>query len=414
MKIAVIGAGVSGLVAARLLYAEHEVTVFEEQGYIGGHTRTVDVDAEGRTFPVDTGFIVYNEETYPSFTRLLSMLGVATQPSTMSFSARCERTGTEYCPSNFRTLFAQRMNLLRPAFWRMLLDVDRFKRAMTELIRTEDDRPTLGEFIEAGGYSRMFSDLFLVPMASAIWSAAPGAALAMPALFFARFFDNHRFLDRAGQPLWRVVQGGSREYVAPLTEPFRDRIRLGTPVLSVRRRPDGVEVTPRGGPPESFDQAVLAVHSDQALAILSDPTDAEREILSSIRYQENRVVLHTDVSLLPRRRAAWASWNYLVPAAFEERVSVTYDMNILQSLPSPVEFLVTLNREEKVRPETVLLRTVSHHPVFTRQAVAAQARRAEISGVNRTWYCGAYWGNGFHEDGVRSAADVGRAFGAVL
>jgi len=414
MRIAVIGAGVSGLVAARLLSAEHEVTVFEEQGYAGGHTRTVDVDAGGRTFPVDTGFIVYNEETYPLFTRLLSMLGVATQPSTMSFSARCERTGMEYCPSNLRTLFAQPANLFRPAFWRMLTDVGRFKRAMAELIRSGNDRPTLEEFLEQGDYSRLFSELFLVPMAAAIWSAAPGAALSMPAFFFARFFDNHRFLDRAGQPLWRVVKGGSRNYVAPLTEPFRHRIRLRTPVLSVRRRPDGVEVTPREGPPEPFDQVVLAVHSDQALAILSDTTDAEREILSSVRYQENRVVLHTDVSLLPRRRAAWASWNYLIPAASSDRACVTYDMNILQALPSPVEFLVTLNREEKVRPETVLLRTVYHHPVFTRQAVAAQARRAEISGVNRTWYCGAYWGNGFHEDGVRSAADVGRAFGAVL
>lgn len=412
MRIAVIGAGVSGLVTARFLCAEHEVTVFEEQGYAGGHTRTVDVDAGGRTFPVDTGFIVYNEETYPLFTRLLAELQVATQPSTMSFSARCERTGIEYCPSNLRTLFAQRSNLLRPAFWRMLSDVGRFKRAMAELIRSGDDRPTLGEFLEQGGYSRMFSDLFLVPMASAIWSAAPESADEMPALFFARFFANHRFLDTTGQPGWRVVRGGSKEYVAPLTAPFRERIRLGTPIRSVRRHADGVEVTPRGGPPERFDHAVLAVHSDQALAILSDPTDAEREILSSIRYQENRVVLHTDVSLLPRRRAAWAAWNYLVPPASPDRVSVTYDMNILQTLSAPAEFLVTLNREEKIRPETVLLRTVYHHPVFTRQAVAAQGRRKEISGVNRTWYCGAYWGNGFHEDGVRAGIEVGRAFGA--
>ena len=412
MKIAVIGAGVSGLVAARLLCAEHEVTVFEEQEYAGGHTRTVDVEAGGTRRAVDTGFIVYNEETYPSFTRLLSRLGVATQPSTMSFSARCERTGMEYCPSNLRTLFAQPANLFRPAFWRMLADVGRFKRAMAELIRTEDDRLTLGRLLEEGGYSRLFSDLFLVPMASAIWSAAPGATLAMPALFFARFFANHRFLDPSGQPGWRVVQGGSREYVGPLTAPFRERIRLETPVRSVRRHPDRVEVTPRGGPPERFDQAVLAVHGDQALAILADPTEAEREILSGIRYQENRVVLHTDISLLPRRRSAWAAWNYLVPAAPATRVSVTYDMNILQTLRAPEEFLVTLNREERIRPETVLFRTVYRHPVFTREAVAAKARRDEISGRNRTWYCGAYWGNGFHEDGVRSGIDVGRAFGA--
>ena len=409
-----IGAGISGLVAARLLAMEHEVTVFEAQGYAGGHTRTLDVEAHGKTFPVDTGFIVYNGETYPSFARLLSLLSVRTQPSTMSFSARCERTGLEYCPSNLDTLFVQRKNLLRPAFWGMLIDVARFKRGMAELIRSGDDRPTLGELLRRGGYSRMFADLFLVPMGSAIWSAAPGATLAMPALFFARFFANHRFLDTTGQPSWRVVEGGSREYVGPLSAPFRERIRLETPVISMRRYPDRVEVTPRGGPEERFDQAVLAVHSDQALQILADPSDAEREILSSIRYQENRVVLHTDISLLPRGRAAWASWNYLVPADPSERVCVTYDMNILQSLPAPVEFLLTLNREEGIRPDTVVLRTVSHHPVFTRQAVAAQARRAEISGINRTWYCGAYWGNGFHEDGVRSALEVGRAFGADL
>jgi len=414
MRIAVVGAGISGLVAARLLSTMHEVTVYEEQGYAGGHTRTVDVEEGGRVFPVDTGFIVYNEETYPLFTRLLSILSVATQPSTMSFSARCERSGVEYCPSNLNTLFAQRKNLLRPAFWRMIFEVSRFKRGMTDLIRSGDDRFTLGEFLGRGGYSRMFTDLFILPMGSAIWSAAPRATLAMPALFFARFFDNHRFLDRTGQPAWRVVRGGSREYVSPLIAPFRERIRLGTPVASVRRGPDRVEVTPRGGTAEHFDQAVLAVHSDQALAILADPSDAEREILSWIPYQENRYILHTDVSLLPRKRAAWSAWNSLVPADSPERVSVTYDMNILQSLEASKEFLVTLNREERIRSEEVILRGISHHPVFTRQGAAAQARRGEISGVNRTWYCGAYWGNGFHEDGVRSAADVGRAFGAVL
>ncbi len=414
MRIAVVGAGISGLVAARLLCREHEVTVFEEQEHAGGHTRTVDVEAGGRTWPVDTGFIVYNEETYPLFTRLLSQLRVPSQPSPMSFGARCERTGIEYSPSTLRSLFAWKRNALRPSFWRMLLDVGKFRREAAALIRAGDDRPTLGEFLERGGYSRPFAERFLLPMGAAIWSAPIGATPEMPALFFARFFANHRFLDATGQPQWKVVRGGSREYVAPLVGPFRDRIRLGTPVSSVRRFPDRVEVTPRGGAAERFDQAVLAVHSDQALGILSDPSEAEREILSALPYRENRVVLHTDVSLLPRRRAAWAAWNCIVPAAPSDRVAVTYDMNILQSLPAPVEFLVTLNRTDPIRPDAVRFRTTYHHPVYTREGVAAQARRGEISGANRTWYCGAYWGNGFHEDGVRSAVEVGRAFGAAL
>ena len=412
MRIVVIGAGVSGLVAARLLSREHDVSVFEAQGYAGGHTRTVDVPAGGRTWAVDTGFIVYNEENYPEFTRLLARLSVATKPSTMSFSARCERTGMEYCPSGVNALFVQRKNLFRPSFWRMLADVGRFRREAAGLLRTGDDGPTLGDFL-ARRYSRLFVENLIVPMGAAIWSAPPGRVLDMPALFFARFFSHHRFLDATGQPQWRVVVGGSREYVGPLVAPFRDRIRLSTPVVSVRRSREGVEVTPEGGTPERFDHAVIAAHSDQALKMLADPSEAEREILSAIPYQENRVVLHTDTSLLPKGRAAWAAWNYLVPARATDRVTVTYDMNILQGLPAPVEFLVTLNGAEGVRPGAVLREMTYHHPVFRRDGVAAQGRRSEINGVRRTWYCGAYWGNGFHEDGVRSAVEVGRAFGAA-
>jgi predicted NAD/FAD-binding protein len=412
MRIAVIGAGVSGLVAARLLSRENDVSVFEAQEYAGGHTRTVDVPSGGRTWAVDTGFIVYNEENYPEFTRLLARLSVATKPSTMSFSARCERTGLEYCPSSLDALFVQRKNLLRPAFWRMLADVGRFRREAAGLIRTGDDGPTLGNFLDRR-YSRLFIEQFIVPMGAAIWSSPPGRVLDMPALFFARFFSQHRFLDATGQPQWRVVEGGSREYVAPLVAPFRDRIRLSTPVVSVRRFGEGVEVTPGGGTPERFDHAVIAVHSDQALKMLADASEAEREILSAIPYQENRVVLHTDTSFLPKGRAAWAAWNYLVPARATDRVTVTYDMNVLQGLPAPVEFLVTLNGAEGVRPGAVLREMTYHHPVFRREGVAAQGRRGEINGVRRTWYCGAYWGNGFHEDGVRSAVEVGRAFGAA-
>jgi predicted NAD/FAD-binding protein len=411
VNLAVIGAGISGLVAAHLLSRGHDVTVFEAEGRIGGHTYTADVEACGRRFAVDTGFIVFNEETYPNFLALLGRLGVASHPSTMSFGVKCERTGVEYSPSSIDRLFAQRRNLLRPSFWRMVCDILRFRREAPGILRERVGETTLGAFLSRGGYSQEFTDRFLVPMGASVWSADPGRILEFPVWAFVRFFENHRFLSMRGQPMWRVIRGGSREYLEPLTRPFRDRVRLDTPIDFVRRFEDRVEVKTRSGECEQFDQVVIAAHSDQALRMLADPSEAEREILGAIPYQENRAVLHTDTSLLPAHRKAWAAWNYLVPRERKDAPAVTYNMNILQGLAAPVEFLVTLNCEERIDAAKVLRRMTYHHPVYTPSGFAAQARKEEISGVRRTWYCGAYWGWGFHEDGVSSAIDVCRRLG---
>lgn len=413
MRIAVIGTGISGMVAAHLLSRRHDVVVYEAREYIGGHTHTIDVDVEGTSYAVDTGFIVFNDVNYPNLLRLFRQLGVAWQDSRMGFSVRCEKTGLEYRPSTFDTLFAQRRNLLRPRFWRMVREIVRFRRESPALLATSED-PTLAEYLDRQGYSRFFREYFLVPMGAAIWSAEPTAFADFPARRFIEFFTNHGLLKSKGQPQWRVVRGGSREYVAPLTRPYRDSIRLSCPVRQVRRLSEGVEVRAGDGSTETFDQVVLATHSDQALAMVAEPTDAEREILGAIPYQENVTVLHTDESLLPRLRKVWASWNYHILADARGGVAVTYDMNLLQGLSAPVEFCVSLNREADIAPDRVLHRLIYAHPVFTRAGMAAQARHGEISGANRIHYCGAYWGNGFHEDGVNSALAVGRQFGEEL
>jgi len=414
VRIAVVGAGVSGLVAAWILSREHEVAVFEKDSRVGGHTKTVDAPAGDRTWPVDTGFIVHNRETYPNFTRILSTLGVGTRESTMSFSVKCEGSGLEYCPSTFGTLFAQRRNLFRPAFWRMLRDAVRLRGEMPAILSEDGYGTTLGEYLRQGGYSTAFIEEFLIPMGAAIWSADPERFRNVPLRFFVRFFANHRFLEQEGQPGWRVIEGGSRRYLEPLTAAFRDRIATDAEVASIRRREDGVDVHLAGGETRSFDQVVVATHSDQALALLSDPGAAEKAILGAIPYQENDTLLHTDVSLLPKRRKVWAAWNFHRLPGRGGRAVVTYDMSILQGIRAPEEFLLTLNREEAVDPSRVLYRTVYHHPVYTAEALAAQSRWGEINGVRRTWFCGAYWGYGFHEDGVNSALAVTRALGMDL
>jgi predicted NAD/FAD-binding protein len=413
MRIAVIGAGISGMVAARLLHGEHDITVFEANDYIGGHTHTVDVADDDGTLAVDTGFIVFNERTYPNFVALMKKLGVSWQDSDMSFSVHCEKTGLEYCPNPPALLFAQRRNLLRPSMWRMVREIFAFRR---ELPRTAElpETVTLGKHLSQKRYSRAFIEYFLVPMGAAIWSADPRRFEEMPACMFARFFYNHGFLELHDQPQWLVIQGGSRNYVGPLTQPYQDRIRLGCSVRSIRRRPDQVEIETTDGQRESFDQVVLATHSDQALRLLADPTDKEREILGAIPYQENVVVLHTDDRMLPKRRKVWASWNYRLPRESQSAVAITYDMNILQSLKADREYCVTLNQTEKIDPAKIERRFVYAHPVYDPQALRAQRRHAEISGTNRTHFCGAYWGYGFHEDGVNSALAVGKAFGKGL
>lgn len=407
MKTAIIGTGISGLTAAWQLHREHPLTIFEANDYIGGHTHTVEVQARDRHYAVDTGFIVFNDWTYPHFIDLLNQLDVASQPAPMSFSMRCERTGLEYNGENLNTLFAQRRNLFRPSFHRMIRDILRFNREAPALLEAGHDL-SLDACLRQGNYSREFREHYILPMAAAIWSAEAGVMGAMPARFFVQFFKNHGLLSVSDRPQWRVIQGGSRRYVERLTAPFRDRIRLKCPVEWVRRHPTHVQVKPRGGPVERFDQVIIAAHSDQALRLLADPTRLEREILSAIPYQENEAVLHTDPRLLPRRRRAWAAWNYHLPAQPQDRVAVTYNMNLLQSLDAPETFCVTLNHGEAIDPARVLYRATYHHPVFTEAGVKAQARRDEISGVNRTWYCGAYWSHGFHEDGVNSGLAVAR------
>ncbi len=414
MNIAIIGGGIAGLATAHLLCDDHRVTLFEANDYLGGHTNTVDVSLDGTTLAVDTGFIVFNERTYPNFIRLLERLNVASRPSVMSFSVTSERNGLEYCATNLDTLFAQRRNFLNRPFWRMLREIVRFNREARELYDPHEMTLTLGDHLKNRGYSVTFVENFLVPMGAAIWSADPKRFAMFPAAAFVRFFTNHGILNVVDQPRWRVVAGGSREYVAPLARPFRDRVRLSTPVDRVRRFPDRVAVTTRGGETEYFDQVVLACHSDQALAMLTDPSDAERELLSAIPYQENDTVLHTDSRLLPGLPKARASWNCRIPRHERDGVFVTYWMNRLQSLATSTDFCVTLNGTEAIAPERIIRRITYHHPVYSPAAFEAQKRRDEISGTNRTWYCGAYWGYGFHEDGLNSALAVCRRFGRGL
>ena len=414
MKIAIIGGGISGLTTAHLLCGEHDITLFEANDYPGGHTNTLDVTQDGTRYAVDTGFIVFNERTYPNFIKLLERLGVSSQPSVMSFSVVCERTGLQYRASNLDSFFAQRKNLLSLPFWRMLLEIFRFNRFSAELYGSSDLRLTLGEYLRANGYSPLFIEKFLIPMGAAVWSADPAQFLAFPAAAFVQFFTNHGMLNVVDQPTWRVIKGGSRQYVEPLIRPFRDRIRLSTPVERVQRYGDRVTVTPRGGEPEAFDHVVLACHSDQALSMLADPTAAERELLGAIPYQQNDTVLHTDSRMLPSLPKARASWNCLLPRTQQGGVVLTYWMNLLQNINAPVDFCVTLNHPEDIHAKAILRRLLYHHPVYSTAAFAAQKRRDEVSGVNRTSYCGAYWSWGFHEDGVKSALAVCQPFGKGL
>ena len=414
MKIAIVGTGISGMLTAYLLSDSHDITVFEKNDYIGGHTHTHDVEAQGRTFAVDTGFIVFNEVTYPNFVKLLRRLDVPWKNSRMSFSLRCEQTGLEFSPSSLDQLFAQRRNLLRPAFYRMVLDIFRFRKEALKLLEARDDRVTLAEYLEREKYSPLFIEKFILPMGAAVWSADPLRFRQFPARNFVEFFHNHGFLQVRNQPQWLVVKGGSRQYVEKLIKPFANRIRVNCPVESISRHEGHVEIRSKGGGTERFDAVVLAVHSDEALALLSDPSEAEKEVLGALPYQENSTVLHTDPSLLPRHRKCWASWNYHVPRESLGRVALTYDMNILQGLDAPVEFCVTLNRPAEIDPAKVIRRLLYSHPVYTPAGVAAQVRREEISGVRRTYYCGAYWSYGFHEDGVKSALAVCKHFGKGL
>ncbi|MDJ0699249.1 MAG: FAD-dependent oxidoreductase [Woeseiaceae bacterium] len=408
MRIAVIGTGIAGNVAAYTLRQQHDITVFEAADYVGGHTNTVTVTEGDREIAVDTGFIVFNDRTYPNFTKILDDIGQASQASVMSFSVQANAGRLEYCGSTLDTLFAQRSNLLRPSFHRMIRDILRFNREAPLASAAERER-TLGAYLEDNGYSRAFGDHYLIPMAAAIWSSEPQAVPEMPLDFLVRFFGNHGLLQLKDRPQWRVIKGGSREYVKKLVDGHRDRIRLSTPVRGIKRHTDGVEVVTASGDIEWFDAVFVASHSDQALAMLEDATVSEREVLGAIQYQPNEAVLHTDSTLMPRRRKAWAAWNYHVPQEGHGHVSVTYHMNTLQSLDTREEYLVTLNNSDAIDPSKVLKRIRYEHPMYTLESVHAQLRQAELN-CDRTFFCGAYWRNGFHEDGVVSALDAVRHF----
>lgn len=412
MRIAIIGSGISGLAVAHGLRGQHELTVFEAGDHIGGHAWTIEAGEGAARQPIDVGFIVFNHRTYPHFTRLLGELGVETRETSMSFSVRSETSGREYGTRSLAGLFAQKRNLLRPSFWGMLREILRFNHSGATQLAMLDERTTVGEFLEAGGYSRAFAENYLLPMGSAIWSCPMGKFADFPIRFILEFYANHGLLTVAQQPAWRTIVGGSRVYVDALSRPFRDAIRLRTPVHSVRRRHDGVEVRSACGA-ERFDHVVFGCHSDEALKLLADPTPTEREVLGAFPYERSSAVLHTDVSLLPRRRAAWASWNYLVRTADDARATVTYHMNRLQHLRGPEQYCVTLNGDDLIAPDRVLRRFVFHHPVFTRERAAAQRRHGELVNANRTSFCGAYWRNGFHEDGLVSAQAVCRALNAA-
>jgi predicted NAD/FAD-binding protein len=403
MRIAVVGSGIAGLHAAWRLSREHEVTLYEANDYAGGHTATVDVEWQGRRYGVDTGFIVFNDWTYPNFIGMLRELGVAWQPSNMSFSLSCERTGLEYNGTSLNSLFAQRRNALRPSFLRMIVDILRFNARSKALAGSLDHSLTLGAYLEQGSYSRQFIDHYIVPMGRAIWSAEASTMLGFPARFFIEFFDRHGFLSVADRPVWQAVSGGSREYVRALLRVAQLDLRLSTPVESIRRLPNEVRIRTRRGEVAAYDHVFLACHSLQALAVLDAPSAAETEVLSTFPYAANEVILHTDASVLPKRPLARAAWNYHLRADPQGPVALTYDMNVLQSLDAPVRFLVSLNHGRAI-DERKILRTFTYdHPVYSPRAVLAQSRHRELNGAQRTYFCGAYWRCGFHEDGVVSA-----------
>ena len=416
-KIAVIGSGIAGLSAAHVLSREHEVSLFEANDYLGGHTHTQDVELGGKTYPVNTGFIVYNDWTYPNFIKLMDQLGVESEASDMSFSVRCENTGLEYNGTSLNSLFAQRLNIIRPKFLFMVKDILRFNKQTVELLAKDevDDEQTLGQFVIENGYSDAFVNYYIVPMGAAIWSASVAVMMDFPLRFFLRFFNNHGMLSVDDRPQWRVLKGGSRSYIEPITRSYKDRIHLNTPIRQVLRHEGGVDIITKQGDTLRFDQVVFACHSDQALAMLAEPTRAESEVLGALPYQNNHVVLHTDESLMPKKKLAWAAWNYHIPQRANDCAMVTYNMNILQNFDdAPETLLLTLNRNQEINQAKIIAKYEYTHPVFTQDGIKAQARHADISGHNRTHYCGAYWFNGFHEDGVKSGLRVAEAFGLSL
>lgn len=413
LSIAVIGTGIAGLSAAWLLSRRHEVTVYEKAWRVGGHANTIAVRSAGGATPVDMGFIVYNPQTYPNLTALFAELGVPTEPSDMSFAVSLRGGGLEYAGTDLKGLFAQKSNLVSRRFWSMMLDLVRFYRQGTRDARApRADLGSLGDYLAANGYGEALIRDHLLPMAAAIWSTPGGGMLDYPARAFLRFCDNHGLLRLTGRPQWRTVIGGSRSYVDRISAPFDDRIRLGTGVRSVTRRANGVDLVDTRGKADFYDHVVIACHADQALSMLTDASETERETLGALRYGANEAVMHRDPALMPRRRAAWASWNYL-GGEEEGAVCATYWMNRLQGLPPSDSIFVTLNAATPPAVRTVIHRETYEHPLFDEAALRAQQRLWSLQGGRRTWYCGAYFGAGFHEDGLQSGLAVAEALGGM-
>ena len=416
MNIAIIGTGISGLTTAYLLNKKHDVTVFEKNDYIGGHTHTHDINLNDKNYAVDSGFICYNENTYPNFIRLLKILGVESQKTTMGFSVKSEKKKLEYAGNSLNSLFSQRKNIFSLSFLWMIKDIFSFNKNAKKDLTTISPKITLGEYLKNNNYSKAFIYNYIVPMGAAIWSTKATSMLDISALFFVRFFDNHGLLQIKNRPNWWVIKGGSKEYVKKLVSSFKENIRLSTPVYSINRTDEKIEIklSSDNAQIEMFDAVVIATHSDQALKLLSDKTSLEAEILSALPYQKNEALLHTDHSVLPKNKLAWASWNYNLDQESEAPVALTYNMNILQSFNATETFCVTLNSNGLINPTKVIKKLKYDHPLFTVEGIAAQKRKHEINGVNNTYFCGAYWRNGFHEDGVVSALDVAKQFDISL
>lgn len=413
MRIAIIGSGISGLGAAWLLAPRHEVTLYERNSYLGGHTNTVDVDYDGAKLSVDTGFIVYNERNYPNLTAWFAELGVPTRASDMTFAVSLDGGRLEY-GGTAGQLFAQPGNLLRPRFHRMLADLVRFYRSAPAVLRTADGS-TLGGYLDRNGYSDAFVNDHLLPMAAAIWSCSPTTMLEFPVHSFVQFCDNHGLLNFIDRPQWRTVQGGGREYVRRAAARLSGRVDLSSPVQSVRRADGGVFVRAADGQERVFDQVILACHGDEALSLLADPDADERRVLGGFRYQRNHVVLHRDPALMPRRRRVWSSWNYLGEGGDRQRrVAATYWMNRLQGIEDRHPLFVSLNPLHDPEPATVFGEFSYDHPVFDQTARLCRQQLGAIQGARRTWFCGAHLGYGFHEDGFRSGISVARALGAQV
>ena len=410
MRIAIVGGGISGLGAAWLISRDpdHEVVLFERDGRLGGHTHTHKVVMDGREFAVDSGFIVYNNENYPLLKRMFDELGVATQPTQMSFSVQDARSGLEYNAGSFGNLLSNPRNLLDQKFLKMLGEIKRFYKEAHHLLETEGAGPTLGEYLRAQNYSPMFIDDHLLPMVSALWSAPASQIMDFPGKYLIRFMRNHRMLQVKGRPEWRTVTGGSSRYIEFMRKDWKVTERLGVPVRSILREEDSVRVVTDKGE-EHFDHVVMACHSDQALALLGDPSDQEKAILGAIPYQENEAVLHTDPRLLPKKKKTWAAWNAYVPAKPGAACTVSYYMNLLQKIDAPEPLIVTLNRTADIDPAKIIAKMSYHHPIFTRKSIDAQNQRVKINGQRRTWFTGAYWRYGFHEDGLRTAVSVAKA-----